>query len=207
MELELIKKAAVRNSLRKKKIDFLATGVGITATAYRLTKELYKNRYDLAINAGLAGTFKNVIKLGEVVNVVSDCFADLGAKKGTDFLTLAEMGLQEKNKFPFRNGWLHNSGAQRNGVLKELKKANAITVNTVHDGSKNIKKVLEKFNPDIETMEGAAFFYVCILEKIPCVQLRAVSNIVGVRDKRKWNIPLALKNLVDETVNFIETEH
>jgi futalosine hydrolase len=47
-------------------------------------------------------------------------------------------------------------------------------------------------------MEGAAFFYVCSKENIPFLALRAVSNRVEPRDKAKWNIPLALKNLSDE---------
>jgi futalosine hydrolase len=44
-------------------------------------------------------------------------------------------------------------------------------------------------------MEGASFFYVCMNEHIPCFALRAISNIVGERDKNKWNIPFALNNL------------
>jgi futalosine hydrolase len=58
--------------------------------------------------------------------------------------------------------------------------------------------ILKRYHPDIETMEGAAFFYVCSKENIPFLALRAVSNRVEPRDKAKWNIPLALKNLSDE---------
>jgi futalosine hydrolase len=52
-----------------------------------------------------------------------------------------------------------------------------------------------RFSPDIETMESAAFFYVCLQEKIPFLALRAISNKVEPRDKSKWNIPLAMQNL------------
>ena len=51
-------------------------------------------KYDLAVNMGLAGTFRDEINIGEVVNVVTDCFADLGAEDGTKFLTLNQLGLQ-----------------------------------------------------------------------------------------------------------------
>ena len=34
-------------------------------------------------------------------------------------------------------------------------------------------------------MEGAALHYACIMEHIPFIQLRAVSNFVGERDKNK----------------------
>jgi futalosine hydrolase len=70
-----------------------------------------------------------------------------------------------------------------------------ITVNTVHGNSASIKKVKKKFNPDIESMEGAAFFFACQNEKIPCLQIRAISNYVEKRNKKKWKMKLAVKNL------------
>jgi futalosine hydrolase len=44
-------------------------------------------------------------------------------------------------------------------------------------------------------MEGAAVFYVCQMEKIPFLQLRAISNRVEKRNRNAWNIPLPLENL------------
>ena len=44
-------------------------------------------------------------------------------------------------------------------------------------------------------MEGAAFFYVCLQEKIPFLQIRSISNYVEKRNKSNWNIPLAIDNL------------
>jgi futalosine hydrolase len=55
--------------------------------------------------------------------------------------------------------------------------------------------ISEKYHPDIETMEGAAFFYICSRENIPFLAVRAVSNRVEPRNKEKWNIPLAISNL------------
>ena len=53
-------------------------------------------------------------------------------------------------------------------------------------------------------MEGAAVFYVCLNEKIPCCQIRSISNFVGESDKNKWNIPLALKNLEDTILKILD---
>lgn len=183
----------------------MVTGIGMTAMAYHLAKILGRKKYDLAINIGLAGSFKEEIAIGEVVNVMSDCFADLGAEDGSNFLTLAEIGLQKKNQFPFRNEKLINPGAKKYSDLKKRRPVNAITINTVHGNEKSIGSAVRKFNPDIESMEGAAFFYVCMLEKIPCIQLRAISNYVERRNKNKWNIPLALKNLDDVTFEFLKS--
>ncbi|MDD2492134.1 MAG: hypothetical protein PHV12_08105, partial [Bacteroidales bacterium] len=61
------------------------------------------------------------------------------------------------------------------------------------------------FKPQIESMEGAAFFYVCLLEKIPFVELRSVSNEVGERDRSKWNIPLALSQLRESVKELLQS--
>lgn len=90
------------------------------------------------------------------------------------------------------------------GTLKNLPPVSGITVNTVHGNSDSIKKVVRRFHPDIETMEGAAFFYACSQQKIPCLQIRAVSNYVAMRNKSAWNIPLAVKNLNETVIKILD---
>ncbi len=184
--------------------DFLITGVGMTATTYALTKKLSKKKYDLALNMGFAGTFREEIKIGEVVNVVTDCFADLGAEDGDKFLTLSQLGLLDEDKFPFWNGKLKTDEAREHASLQSLKHVKAITVNKVHGNDDSIQRVIKKFHPDIESLEGAAFFYVCMMEKIPCIQLRAISNRVERRNRNSWNLDLSLQNLKQVTLQFME---
>jgi futalosine hydrolase len=180
----------------KSEVDFLVTGVGMTATAYSLTKALLKKKYDFVINVGLAGSFREEIKTGEVVLVVTDLFADLGAEDGDSFLSIFDIGLQKADMFPFWNGKLKPEfNFERLKSADALKKVSGITVNTVHGNDESIQQTIQRFHPDIETMEGAAFFYCCMMEKIPCIQLRAVSNRVEKRNKDGWNIPVAEQNL------------
>ena len=54
-------------------------------------------------------------------------------------------------------------------------------------------------------MEGAAFHYVCLQQKIPFIQLRAISNYVGERNKTKWKMKEAIINL-NEKLIFLLTE-
>lgn len=174
---------------KNRSFDVLITGVGMTATAFHLGKMLDK-KYDLVINAGIAGSFRKSIQLGSVVNVVSDCFADLGAEDGKKILTLKEIG--------FENISSHKPqviSKRIRKILSALPQVKGITVNTVHGNSVSIKKAVKKFNPDIESMEGAAFFFACNHEKIPCIQVRAISNYVERRNKKKWKMDLAVRNL------------
>jgi len=53
-------------------------------------------------------------------------------------------------------------------------------------------------------MEGAAVFYVCSMEHIPFLQLRAISNRVELRNRRAWKMDLALANLSDAVRGFID---
>jgi futalosine hydrolase len=72
--------------------------------------------------------------------------------------------------------------------LSEIKNVKGLTLNTVSGEKKQIKKLKEKFDADIETMEGAAFFYVMKHFEMPFVQIRVISNAVEPRDKNKWSI-------------------
>lgn len=182
---------------KKHAVDVLVTGVGMTATAFHLGKILNK-KYDLAINAGVAGSFKKNIPLGSVVNVVSDSFADLGAEDGERFLTLEEMGLQE-----VKSQKSELKSMRRPNQILNLPAVKGITVNTVHGNTKSIKKVIEKFNSDVESMEGAAFFFACNSAGIPCLQIRAISNYVERRNRKKWELDLAVKNLHTYLKDFI----
>jgi futalosine hydrolase len=76
-----------------------------------------------------------------------------------------------------------------------IRKVKGLTSNTAHGNQVQIDKLINKFEADIETMEGAAFFYVCLMEKVNFIEIRAISNYVESRDTSKWNIPIALENL------------
>lgn len=181
------------------KISFLITGVGMVATAYSLGKELGKQNFDVAINIGIAGSFNRSISLGDIVKVEEDIIADLGAQDKDDFLSLEDMGFATSSDFRFR------SDTEYLQQLKHLKTVKAITVNTVHGNMTSIEKVVNRLAPDIESMEGAAFHYACQDMGIKAVQIRSISNYVEERDKQNWNIPLAIKNLNNELIKFVES--
>jgi len=75
----------------------------------------------------------------------------------------------------------------------------------VHGNTESIKKMIALHNPDIETMEGAAFFRGTEHMQAKCLQIRSVSNYVQKRDKSKWNVPLAIRNLNNFVIQLIKT--
>ena len=185
---------------KKPAADFLITGVGCPATIYHLTKRLQQIDYDLVIHAGIAGSFTTSLKLGDVVLVKQDHFADIGISENEQFYTVFEKGLGDENAFPYNKGWLDNNGAFID--RSQLQKVKALTVNTVTDNEVQIKQLVSKYDPHIETMEGAAMHYICLEENVSFLQLRAISNYVGERDKAKWKMNEAIENLNEALIKI-----
>ncbi len=85
----------------KLELSHLVTGVGSISTAWALNQWITLNgRPDLAINGGIAGSYKDELVPGDVVMPVSDCFADAGIEDENIFLTLSEAGLISADEYP-----------------------------------------------------------------------------------------------------------
>jgi futalosine hydrolase len=168
------------------------TGIGIAPTAYHTLKCLHSGHFDLAVNIGIAGSFTERLPVGSVCVVTKEYFGDCGIQTPKGFLTLFDEHILNDNTFPFVDGALH---APPLSHVAGIPAATGVTVHTVSGEPQRIAELQSRFSPDIETMESAAFFYVCLQEKIPFLALRAISNRVEPRDKSRWNIPLALQNL------------
>ncbi|MDQ6762158.1 MAG: futalosine hydrolase [Bacteroidota bacterium] len=181
--------------------DILIAGVGIPATIFHLQNKLSQKKYDLVIQAGIAGTFEENFAESEVFLVQEDTFADIGVDENGTFKTLFEMGFVNANEYPYTDGWLKND----HPIFKEnlLPAAKAITVNKIISDRMQVEKLRDKFKPVIESMEGAAFHYVCLLQKVNFLQVRSVSNMVGERDKNKWKMKEAIEALNNELHKFV----
>ena len=79
-----------------------------------------------------------------------------------------------------------------------------ITVNTIHGSQEKIQRLKNKYHAEIETMEGAAFFYVCLMEKLPFLQIRSISYFVEIRKVDNWHHPLAIGNLTATILEILE---
>ena len=185
------------------KIHLLLTGIGMTHTAYAMGRYMGSYDIDFAVNMGIGGALHKGLELGEVLHVVQEEFGDLGIEQADgSFQTLFESELMDTNQFPFIEGVLKNDSAKG---FEFLKKAKGISVNTVHGFPNAIAAFKNKYpHADLESMEGASFFYVCQQEEIPFIQIRAISNYVEQRNKAYWKIPLAIDNLNKTIISMIE---
>ena len=194
-EINMLKNFVGENKVLQT-VDILVTGIGGVATTYSLTKQLHKTKYDIAFNFGIAGSFNKDLEIGSMVNVTQEHFADLGAEDGENFLSLGEMGFDGMTE-------ILNESKIENKILALIPMVCGITVNKTHGNEKSIEKIFNRFHPNTESMEGGAFLYCCLQEKIPCAQIRSVSNYVERRNKDNWNIPLAIENLNHKAIEIL----
>ena len=175
-------------------ITILVTGVGIMQTTFELTKTTSGQSFDFAINLGVCGSFDRTNTLGDVVEIITDRMGDLGAEDadGT-FMDAFDMNLDQKDKYPYQNGWISKLESHFTKTNLTLKKG--ITVNKVTGSNESIFDIQKKYQADVESMEGAAFFFVCAKMNIPSIQVRAISNYVEARNKANWKMEEAIHNL------------
>jgi futalosine hydrolase len=189
-------------------IATLITGVGSMQTAYHVGRYLALNPdTDLAINAGIAGTFCADWALGTVLQVESDSQADLGVELNDgEFMSIFELGLASADALPYQAGQLKMPTSQIGAFLPT---ATAITVNRVHGYAPSIEKIKQLYpKAELETMEGAAFFYAALQQQsqqadFRFMAIRAISNYVAPRDRDSWDIPLAVANLNEVLINIL----
>jgi futalosine hydrolase len=186
---------------KKLTIDILITGIGLTSATYSLTKYISNNKPGLIIQAGVGGCFDTAVPLSSVVAIKQEAIADQSVIELDKLKTLFDLKLVPQNQYPFTKGWLVN----KSELLKKvkLKKVTGVSVNEITTSRQKVKFYTEQFNPVVESMEGAALHYICLMEKIPFIQIRSVSNYIAERNKKKWNMKESIINLNNELVTLL----
>jgi futalosine hydrolase len=184
-------------------IRFLITGVGIGPSMYQIAKHLSRHKPELVIQAGIAGTLDATLLPGDTVVIETDTFGDAGVVEKDQFRNVFDLGLQDPNNFPWQDGKLQNPYAEWL-ALPGLQKASAITVNEVTTNETRIQQYKLQWGAQVESMEGASLHYACLMEGVPFLQLRSISNFIGERDKTKWKLKEAIQNLNTELTSLLD---
>lgn len=180
-------------SFGKVEVEVIFSGIGLTATAFALGHRFgQEEKPQLAIQAGVGGAMDQGLKLGEVVRVSSEVFGDLGAE-GVDGqpMTLSDIGLPAGPPFN-EAGVLAPSFA----AALPFKECKGISVNRVSGSAATIAARKAQFpEAQVESMEGAAFFYACMQAGVEPLQLRSISNYVEPRNRDNWKMGEAIESL------------
>lgn len=185
------------------KVTFHQGGVGMLANAVSLSRLVFEERPDLIIQVGIAGCFDTTVTLGEVLVIKEEMLGNTGVEEEGRWKDIFDLKLEKPGYPPFERKRLPNHHLEKYNLLK-LPEVAAVTVNEVSTNAQRIQQLVKKYNPVLESMEGAALHYVCREMNIPFLQMRSVSNYIGERDKTKWEIGKAISNLNNSVIEYIE---
>lgn len=181
-------------------VDVLVGGVGpaasAAATATALAFSTYDPPYDLVISAGIGGGFAPHAPLGSLV--VSDAIvaADLGAETPEGYVPVDALGFGRTVHRPPAGLPARVAKLLEGGPGTPVTVGPVLTVSTV-TGSAARTTALTARHPRAaaEAMEGFGVAEAAAGHAIPCVEIRAVSNTVGPRDRDSWQIGRAMDAL------------
>ena len=186
-----------------KAVNVVITGIGSMQTTYRLMLAIQQQRPRAMIQAGIAGSFSLTCPPGTLVIVQEEALGDLGVEEEGNFKDLFDMNLQQPAIFPFTNTALLNPYTSFWARLG-LPFVKAVTINEITTSPQRIRILQQKYSAIVESMEGAAFHYVALQQNIPFLQLRAISNMVGERDKKNWLMKESINLLNQQLINILQ---
>lgn len=187
-----VERDAVARACEGAAVDVIAVGVGPALAAAATATALAGTSYGLVVSAGIAGGFAPRAPVGSLVVADEITAADLGAETAEGFVPVTELGFGAVTHRP-------PQALVRDAVAATGARAGAVlTVSTVTGTADRAAALLERHPTALaEAMEGFGVAEAAALHGVPVLEVRAVSNPVGPRDRAAWRIPDALAALTD----------
>ena len=170
-------------------------GVGKVASAVRFA-ELLRDRDPVraVLLFGVAGAFPArhrqtpaPLGVGDLAILAEDMLGDEGVDTPDGFLDLGAMRLGDSGPFV-----ADPRLASAAGELLSAPLLRGVTVSSCSGTEAASQRISARSAADLETMEGAAVGFVCRRSEVPLLQIRAVSNWTGDRDRGDWNLGAAV---------------
>ncbi|SDM53219.1 futalosine hydrolase [Fictibacillus solisalsi] len=198
-------KEAIERGCQDNRVDVVLAGVGPVAAAISTMKALHANTYDLVINAGIAGGFPDRAEVGSLVIAEEIVCADLGAESPEGFLSLDELGFGSSTRIPTESSLVLALSSALADTGLPVHTAPILTLSTV-TGTQVTADRLAEFEPHAaaEAMEGYGVALAARENNLPVLEIRAISNAVGPRDRGAWKLKEALEALTSASKVMME---
>ena len=161
-------------------VEMLATGIGPVEAAASVARMLALSKPECVINAGIAGGFAGRAKIGDAFAIETDYLAELGLEGGAPPPAMAGGSrlIAQAESDPALLQTARNVGARI---------GNAITVATITGTQSRATDLAERFEAEVEAMEGFAVLRCAAVAGVPAIELRGISNVVGPRESSGWD--------------------
>lgn len=202
--VEAERDAVLRGIGGNSRYDVRIAGVGPAAAAVSTAAALAASRYGLVISAGIAGGFAGAADIGSIVVAETIVAADLGAETEEGFASVDKLGFGTSQIEPDHSLVSRLTAALKTAGLPVHAGA-VLTLSTV-TGTKETADRLAARIPGVaaEAMEGFGVASAAGYFGVPVLEIRAISNAVGPRDRAAWRIKEALEAL--ETASAVISE-
>lgn len=168
----------------------LVCGIGPAAAAAATATALALSPYDVVLSLGICGGFAGAAEIGQVVVATDLVAADLGADSPDGFLAMGQLGWADDVHTVDTS--LVRAAA---GRLGEVVTGPVLTVSTVTGTAARAGLLAERHGAVAEAMEGWGVLEGARPHGLPVLEIRAVSNLVGVRNTDAWDFPAAFAAL------------
>lgn len=179
--------------------DVRIAGVGPAAaaasTATYLAKMDRSHPYDLVISAGIGGGFPGIAGIGSIVIASQVLAADLGAESQEGFISVDKLGFGS-SIVPVETTLSSRLFKRIAAEGLSVHSGPVLTLSTV-TGTLEMQLELSRRIPGAaaEAMEGYGVAIAASMHHLPFLEIRAISNPVGPRDREQWKIKDALQAL------------
>ncbi|MBN6188959.1 futalosine hydrolase [Aneurinibacillus sp. BA2021] len=175
--------------------DVRVAGVGPAAAAASTAAALASGTYRLVINAGIAGGFAGRAAVGSLVIADEIVAADLGAETPGGFISVDELGFGSA-RVPVDLALAQRMAAVLSGTGLPVTTGAVLSVSTVTGTAETAAALAARIpRAAAEAMEGYGVATAAQHSGVPVLELRAISNPVGPRDRAAWRITEALQAL------------
>jgi futalosine hydrolase len=186
--------------LHQLQIDLLYSGIGVMQTTYHLMDYLSHRHPDGWIQAGIGGAYDRSLSIGSTYQVISEIMAGFGAQHQDGIIhDQFRMEWMDPNAFPYDNGVLHCPYRPS----WNLSTTSGMTSFYAHGHAASIELLAKSPTGQIENMEGAPFFYISLVRKIPFLSIRSISNYVEPRNRAAWKIRESIYQLNDTLTSWL----
>ena len=174
----------------------VAGGVGPAAAAAATAHVVATHDVALVVSAGVAGSFASArLQHGDTAVASTIVAADLGAMSPERFLDLAALGLDGGAAVDCPPELVRLARDRLDAAGLHVAVGAILTLSTMTGTAERAAELMGRHGAVAEAMEGAGVAHVAALHAIPVLEVRTISNEVGLRDRSSWDLVTALTTL------------
>lgn len=193
------------------------TGIGKVNAAHAAARIIDSFPVNAIMNAGVGGAYPGAgLEIGDVAIASREIYGDEGVIDEDGWKGLVRIGIplvrsgpkKYFNDFPLNTRILSDI----RGVIRKKERdfrvvrGRFVTLSGASGTRQRAEKLESRFRAVCENMEGAAIAHICTMYGIPMIEIRGISNISGIRDRRAWDLECAsahCQEIVSEVIRLL----